>query len=99
MLARVMDFMGEHRAVRDFAFTGTMIIFGGVLASHLLAAGIAEAPGQIATLTNKAQGTSKLGPHEEIRSVLDDNILTGSVSRARIVHLDPCTGEEKMPPR
>jgi hypothetical protein len=95
MLGRLVDFMAEHRAVRDFAFTGAMIVFGGVLASHLLAAGIAQAPGQIAALTNSVQGAAKLGPHEEIRSVLDDNILTGSVSRSRIVHLDPCTGEEK----
>ena len=95
MLSRLVDFMGEHRAVRDFAFTGAMIIFGGVLASHLLAAGIAEAPGQVAALTNSVQATAKLGPHEEIRSVLDDNIMTGSVSRGRIVHLDPCTGEDK----
>jgi len=95
MLDRFVDFMAEHRAVRDFAFTGTMIVFGGVLASHLLAAGIAQAPGQVAALTNSVQATAKLGPHEEIRSVLDDNIMTGSVSRGRIVHLDPCTGEDK----
>lgn len=95
MLGRFMDFMGEHRAVRDFAFTGTMIIFGGVLASHLLAAGIAEAPRQIATLTNKAHGASTPVLHDEVRSVLDDDITTGSISRGRIIHLDPCTGAEK----
>lgn len=95
MLSRLVDFMGEHRAVRDFAFTGAMIIFGGVLASHLLAAGIAQAPGQIAALTNSMKGASTLAPHQEIRSVLDDDIMTGSISRGRIVRLDPCTGAEK----
>jgi hypothetical protein len=97
MLGRIVDFMGTHRAVRDFAFTGALIICGGVLASHLLAAGIAGAPGRIATLSHSLQGVSKVAPHEEIRSVLDDDILTGSVSRGRIVVLDPCTGEQKTP--
>lgn len=97
MLARTLELFREHRAVRDFTMVGALIVFGGVVASHMIAVGLEKAPVEIATLAHGGTASGRATTHEEIRSVLDDNVTTGAIG-ARNIILDPCTGEQKMPP-
>ncbi len=96
MLRDEMDFFREHRAIRDFSVTGTMIVCGALVAGHLLANGLpASAVSSI---------VASVRPHEPairqtMRSVLDDDIVTGSAKAPQSIILDPCTGEQKMPVR
>ena len=100
MLGRVIELFRENRAVRDFTVTGVMIVCGGLVASHILATGLAGASGAIASLSasTKLQPQPNLVTRQVIRSVLDDDIVTGTAKPSMII-LDPCTGEQKLPPR
>ncbi len=101
MLARLIELFRENRAVRDFTVTGLMIICGGVVASHILATGLAGASGAIASLSTpaKQQPQQNIVTRQIIRSVLDDDIVTGTTSKPSTIILDPCTGEQKLPSR
>ncbi len=99
-MSSISDFVSgkTHKLARDFLFASGAIavvcfIAVGVINTMVenmkvaqrqalpqrIATGQQRAPGEITTIT---------------RSVLDDNISTGSISGRPII-LDPCTGKEK----
>jgi len=100
MIHRLIDLFQEHKAVRDFALTGSVIVLGGLAFAHLLATTLQKVPAEVAAFSvqvapgQAAQGQGSSRSRQVIRSVLDDDLLTGSTSRQTIV-LDPCTGEQK----
>ncbi len=100
MLGRLITFFRENRAVRDFSITGTMIVLGGLAASHILASGLQNASGALSslTMTAKTEQPTPTITRQVIRSVLDDDIITGTSKNPPIL-LDPCSGEQKLPPR
>jgi hypothetical protein len=96
----ISDFLSgkTHKLARDFLFTGAVIaglcfIAVGVIGSMVDNIKVAQRqalPQRVATAQPRPAGEVTT----ITRSVLDDNIATGSIA-GRTIILDPCTGKEK----
>jgi hypothetical protein len=102
MLDQLSDFFREHRAVRDFSITGSLIVCGGLLMGHVMATGLPVnlgGPSMMIAAVKPQVNPAPASSRAIIRSVLDDDVTTGSVNRPQSIILDPCTGEQKLPQR
>jgi hypothetical protein len=100
-MSELNDFVAgrSNRLLRDFLATsiGVMAIFSGALfyLSNMLE------PPKVAQSLPRPLAESSLGrdagvrTSTVIRSVLDEPVVTGSISNSRPIILDPCTGTEK----
>ncbi|MGL4634701.1 MAG: hypothetical protein ACRCWF_01865 [Beijerinckiaceae bacterium] len=99
-----MSFIGDflsgktHKLARDFLFSGAVIAIMCFVAVRYINEMVENVKlAQKQTLPQRV-AAAQPRPDNEIRtitrSVLDDNVVTGSVASRRII-LDPCTGKEK----
>jgi len=82
---------GERSFTRDFVKMSFAIIFFSTIAANLIAFNLSEDRQTIATVA--ATDTTERGPrtYTEVRSVLDDDIVTGTAkSQLNRISLDPC---------
>jgi hypothetical protein len=97
----IRDFVtgNSNRLLRDFLVASVSLMIavaiGLVFLSHMLAPlqGGQPLPRTVSDSTSRFDtGVRNLNV---VRSVLDDPVVTGSISNSRPIILDPCTGAEK----
>jgi hypothetical protein len=84
------DFMGAGLAIVAFSFGALLMVNAGL--DHLRQTrGLISLPPKISRLPDAPDNSIRT----VTRSVLDDNLTTGSLGSVRPIILDPCTGKEK----
>lgn len=90
----------RNSLARDYAIAGGVLVVLSLFAVHAVKALIDQTRANVKVETASISPPSEKTRNYQIsRSVLDDSVVTGSISRSqagnRPVILDPCTGQVK----
>ena len=84
-------FSGERSFARDFTKTCFVIVFLATVATNVIAYSLKDEQPVIQTVAADAKANDGVRTYSEVRSVLDDDIVTGtSRSQLNRVRIDPC---------
>lgn len=98
-MKNILALFTSNSMARDYAIAGVVTVILTIFAIHTLSAFVETTRGQVRVQTATLEQRPETVRNYQIsRSVLDDTVVTGSISKTqggRPIILDPCTGQIK----